>query len=154
MFLKIGLADDIVPNGHLSVRTIQNANNWRNYLTEGLFVVDDLLKTKGLRYYLFLLRYTNGFTVTVSKCFFQSGIVEWIADLRFYEQAKVQLSWSVMQWQKLFKKCKYFIAVMFKGAVTDMRYFARCKFSTSLVDKKNFSLIWQVVFKLGYVFCQ
>ena len=28
------------------------------------------------------------------------------------------------------------------------------KFSSSLVHKKNFSLIWQVVFKLGYVFCQ
>ena len=26
--------------------------------------------------------------------------------------------------------------------------------SSSLVHKKNFSLIWQVIFKLGYVFCQ
>ena len=34
-----------------------------------------------------------------------------------------------------------------------MRYFARSKFSRSLVHKKNFSFIWQVVFKLGYV-CQ
>ena len=42
----------------------------------------------------------------------------------------------------------------FKSAVTDMRYFARSKFSISLVHKKNFSFIWQVVFKLGYVFCQ
>ena len=42
----------------------------------------------------------------------------------------------------------------FKGAVTYMRYFARSKFSRSLVQKKNFSLIWQVVFQLGYVFCQ
>ena len=41
-----------------------------------------------------------------------------------------------------------------KGAVTDMRYFARSKFSMSLAHKKNFSLIGQVVFKLGYVFCQ
>ena len=41
-----------------------------------------------------------------------------------------------------------------KGAATDMRYFARSKFSRSLVYKKNFSLRWQVVFKLGYVFCQ
>ena len=41
-----------------------------------------------------------------------------------------------------------------KGAVTDMRYFARSKLSRNLVHKKNFSLIWQVVFKLGYVFCQ
>ena len=40
------------------------------------------------------------------------------------------------------------------AAVTDMRYFARSKFSKSLVHKRNFSLIWQVVFKLGYVFCQ
>ena len=42
----------------------------------------------------------------------------------------------------------------FKGAVTYMRYFATSKFSRSLVQKKNFSLIWQVVFQLGYVFCQ
>ena len=41
-----------------------------------------------------------------------------------------------------------------KGAVTDMRYFARSKFSRTLVHKKNFSLIWKVRFKLGYVFCQ
>ena len=41
-----------------------------------------------------------------------------------------------------------------KGAVTDMRYFARSKFSVSLVHKKNSSMIRQVVFKLGYVFCQ
>ena len=38
--------------------------------------------------------------------------------------------------------------------MTDMRYFARSKFSRSLVHKKNFSLIWQVVLKLEYVFCQ
>ena len=41
---------------------------------------------------------------------------------------------------------------LFKGAATGMRYFARIKFSTSLVHRKNFSLIWQVVFELGYVF--
>ena len=34
-----------------------------------------------------------------------------------------------------------------KDAATDMRYFARSKFSRSLVHKKNFSLIWQVIFK-------
>ena len=39
-----------------------------------------------------------------------------------------------------------------KGAVTDLRYFARSKFSCSLVHKKNFSLIWQVVFKFGTYF--
>ena len=32
----------------------------------------------------------------------------------------------------------------FKGAATDMRYFARSKFSRSLVHKKHFSLIWPV----------
>ena len=32
---------------------------------------------------------------------------------------------------------------MVKAAATDMRYFARSKFSKSLVHKKNFSLIWQ-----------
>ena len=46
-----------------------------------------------------------------------------------------------------------FVYTSVKGAATDMRYFARSKFSRSLVHKKNFSLIWQVVFKLGYVFC-
>ena len=75
----------------LSVRTIQNANNWRN-LTEYLFVVDDLLKRKGLRYYLFLLRFTNGLTVL--------------------QLAKVQVSWSILQQEKLFKKSKFFIVVI------------------------------------------
>ena len=42
----------------------------------------------------------------------------------------------------------------FKGAVTDIRYVGRSKFFSSLVYKKNFSLIWQAVFKLGYAFCQ
>ena len=42
----------------------------------------------------------------------------------------------------------------FEGAVTDMRYFASSKFSRSLVHKKNSSLMWQVVFNLGHVFCQ
>ena len=41
-----------------------------------------------------------------------------------------------------------------KGAVTNIGYFARSKFSMSLVHKKKFSLICQVVFKLGYIFCQ
>ena len=41
-----------------------------------------------------------------------------------------------------------------KVAVTNMRYFARSKFSRSLVHKRNFSLIQKVVFKLEYVFCQ
>ena len=35
-----------------------------------------------------------------------------------------------------------------------MRYLTMSKFSRSLVHKKNFSLIWQVFFKLGYVLCQ
>ena len=33
-----------------------------------------------------------------------------------------------------------------------MRYFVRNKFFESFVHKKNFGLIWQVVFKLGYLF--
>ena len=52
------------------------------------------------------------------------------------------------------KKNAYFDKKSITGAVTDMIYFARSKFSLSLVHKKNFSLIWQVVFRLGYVFCQ
>ena len=35
---------------------------------------------------------------------------------------------------------------MLQEAATDMKYFARRKFSRSLVLKKFFSLIWQVVF--------
>ena len=42
----------------------------------------------------------------------------------------------------------------FKDAATDTRYFERSKFFMSSVQKKNFSLIRQVVFKLGSVFCQ
>ena len=43
---------------------------------------------------------------------------------------------------------------MFKVGATGMRYFAKSKRSKSLVLKKTFSLIWQVAFKLGYLFCQ
>ena len=35
-----------------------------------------------------------------------------------------------------------------------MKYLARSKFSRSLLHKKKFGFIWQVVFKLGYVFFQ
>ena len=41
-----------------------------------------------------------------------------------------------------------------KSAVPDMRHFARVKFFRSLVHKKDFSFIWEVLFRLGYVFCQ
>ena len=37
---------------------------------------------------------------------------------------------------------------LFKAAAADMRYFARSKFSRSLVHKKKFSLIWQSVFQV------
>ena len=109
----------------LSVRTIQNANNWRNYLTEYLFIVDSLLKTKGLRYYLFLITLHKWFnigdalvvTVTVNEWFFQSGIDEWIGDRRkTVLRASKSSSW--LEYDaigKLFKKSKYFIAVMFKN---------------------------------------
>ena len=48
------------------------------------------------------------------------------------------------------QKVKFSIDV----AATDMRYFARNNFFSSLVRKKNFGLISHVVFKLGYLFCQ
>ena len=55
----------------------------------------------------------------------------------------------VMNYQNFFfKSC----IVTFKGAATDMRYFSRNKFSSSLVHKKNFRLIWQVIFEAGYFF--
>ena len=38
-----------------------------------------------------------------------------------------------------------------KEAATDMKYFAWSKSSRKLVHKENFSLIWQVVFKIGYI---
>ena len=55
---------------------------------------------------------------------------------------------------------KYLLLVLFlepteiKGVATDMRYFRRIKFSWSLVQKKNFGLIWLVAFKLEYLLCQ
>ena len=41
-----------------------------------------------------------------------------------------------------------------KVAAKNMRYLARIKFSRSLGHKKMFGLIWQVVFKLEYLFFQ
>ena len=47
-------------------------------------------------------------------------------------------------------------AIFFKlwAAATDMRYLQGDTFFGSLVYKKVFGLIWQAVFKLGYLFCQ
>ena len=42
----------------------------------------------------------------------------------------------------------------FKVEATDTRYLTRSKLFRNLDHKKNFSLIWQVVFKLEYTFCQ
>ena len=39
-----------------------------------------------------------------------------------------------------------------KAAVTDMRHFARKIFLTSFIRKQNIGLIWQIVFKLEYLF--
>ena len=41
-----------------------------------------------------------------------------------------------------------------KAAATDMKHLEGAKISRSLVYKKHFTLIWQVVFKLGYLFSQ
>ena len=42
----------------------------------------------------------------------------------------------------------------FKVVATDTRYFTRSKLFRNLDHKKNFSLMWQAVFKLEYTFCQ
>lgn len=39
-----------------------------------------------------------------------------------------------------------------KAVVTDMRHFARMIFLTSFIRKQNIGLIWQIVFKLEYLF--
>ena len=50
---------------------------------------------------------------------------------------------------------KGLLTILFlKGAATEIGYFARSKFFRSQVHKKTFSLIWQVVLELVYVFCQ
>ena len=54
---------------------------------------------------------------------------------------------------KLLIKLNLFLKIL-KAAAADVGYFARSKFSRSLVHKKNFSLMGQIVFKLGYVLCQ
>ena len=41
---------------------------------------------------------------------------------------------------------------MIKATVTDMSYFAKSTFSRSLVHKKDFDFIRQVVFSLEYLF--
>ena len=70
-------------------------------------------------------------------------------------------TWSAIRFSKFSNSCTWIsgmpiswkilgfsFLLVFKGAT------ARSKFSRSLVHKKNFSLIWEVVFKLGYIFCQ
>ena len=46
------------------------------------------------------------------------------------------------------------IKPIIKAAVTDVICFARVQLFGSLVQKKIFNLIRQVVFKLEYLFCQ
>ena len=46
---------------------------------------------------------------------------------------------------------KKVVSMIFKVVVTDV---AGSKFFRSLVHMKNFGLIWQLVFKLGYLFFQ
>ena len=41
-----------------------------------------------------------------------------------------------------------------KFSARNIRCFARSKFVTSLVHKKNFGLIWHVIYKLEFSFCQ
>ena len=48
----------------------------------------------------------------------------------------------------------FYSGTLFKVAARDVRYFARSKLSRSLVQKKNFRVIWQLVFKLGYLLGQ
>ena len=68
---------------------------------------------------------------------------------------------STIEVKRLYSR-KYTVAVneelsQFHGikvTATDLRYLARCKISRSLVRKKTFGLIRQVVFKLEYLFSQ
>ena len=55
-------------------------------------------------------------------------------------------------WWKL--QVYYLLRKIIKVTATDMRYFTRRKFSRSLVHKRNFGLIWEVVFNLEYLFHQ
>ena len=48
----------------------------------------------------------------------------------------------------------FYSGTLFKVTARDMRYFARSKLCRSLVQKKNFRVIWQLVFKLGYLLGQ
>ena len=68
---------------------------------------------------------------------------------------------STIEVKRLYSR-KYTVAVNeelsqshgIKVTATDLRYLARCKISRSLVRKKTFGLIRQVVFKLEYLFSQ
>ena len=50
------------------------------------------------------------------------------------------------------KRLTYMKTNLGKATWTDRRYFARSKFSKILVLKKNFDMIWQVMFNLKYLF--
>ena len=73
--------------------------------------------------------------------------------MKTHIQHKNRVFFSNFFFWKLCSKQKLEIFIFIKVAATDMRCFTRIKLSRSLVHKKNFSLIWQVVFKLGYLFC-
>lgn len=73
-----------------------------------------------------------------------------------------QILWKNNTKEDMLYSRKYTVAVneelaQFHGikvTATDLRYLARCKISRSLVRKKRFSLIRQVVFKIEYLFSQ
>ena len=61
--------------------------------------------------------------------------------------------WTLEQWKMWHQTC-WTKKIAIKVAAADVRYIARSKFFGSLVHKKRFGLIWQVVSKLENVFCQ
>ena len=76
----------------------------------------------------------------------------WISWERYITFLRNKITLNLCLRWYILRNYRFVGEVTFKVAATDMKYFARSKFSRSLVYKRNFSLIWLVVFKLGYVF--
>ena len=89
---------------------------------------------------------TQFFPLSIVKRFFRKG--------KSFSRMFTFLKYVFFSWAYIKVLALYYYALCFKVAWANMIYFARNKFLRSLVHKKNFGLIWQIVFKLEYLFYQ
>ena len=101
-----------------------------------------------------ILPFKNFLSPPITHFFFLTSCLSFKIQLLSISAIKCWGDFRIFQFASAKDFISYKIRYVFKEVATDMRYFARSKFFRSYTHKKNFSLIWQLVFKWGYIFCQ